>query len=86
MIAVKLPKNTAMACAQSGRDGKDNAWLVVAVICKMGLPPIPLKGDGDKYIMIQCLFVTFLFIPALPPSPVQSCYDGWIKRKVESRK
>ena len=40
---------------------------------------------GDKYIMIQCLFVTFLFIPALLPSPVQSCYD-WIKRKVESRK
>ena len=40
---------------------------------------------ADKYIMIQCLFVTFLFIPALLPSPVQSCYD-WIKRKVESRK
>ena len=42
-------------------------------------------GDDDKYIMIQCLFVTFLFIPALLPSPVQSCYV-WIKRKVESRK
>ena len=23
-----------------------------------------LKRDHDKYIMIQCLFVTFLFIPA----------------------
>ena len=41
--------------------------------------------DDDIYIMIQCLFVTFLFIPALLPSPVQSCYV-WIKRKVESRK
>ena len=31
------------------------------------------SGDGDnyddKYIMIQCLFVTFLLIPALPPLP-----------------
>ena len=45
-----------------------------------------VHNDGDdKYIMIQCLSVTFLFIPALLPSPVQSCYD-WIKRKVESRK
>ena len=26
--------------------------------------------DDDKYIMIQCLFVTFLFIPALLPSPL----------------
>ena len=40
-------------------------------------------SDGDKYIMIQCLFVTFLFIPA--PPPAQSCYV-WIKPKVESRK
>ena len=24
----------------------------------------------DKYIMIQCLFVTFLFIPAPPPPRV----------------
>ena len=38
-------------------------------------------GDDDIYIMIQCLFVTF--IPA--PPPAQSCYV-WIKRKVESRK
>ena len=27
-------------------------------------------GNDDKYIMIQCLFVTFLFIPALLPSPL----------------
>ena len=40
---------------------------------------------NEIYIMMQCLSVTFLFIPALPPSPVQSCYD-WIKRKEESRK
>ena len=26
--------------------------------------------DDDKYIMIQCLFVTFLFIPAPPPAPL----------------
>ena len=40
--------------------------------------------DGDDiYIMMQCLFVTFLFIPA--PPPAQSCYV-WIKPKVESRK
>ena len=26
--------------------------------------------DDDKYIMIQCLFVTFLFIPAPPPPRV----------------
>ena len=37
--------------------------------------------DDDKYIMIQCLFVTFLFIPALLPSPVQSCYD-WMKHSI----
>ena len=42
-----------------------------------------VQSDGDKYIMIQCLFVTFLFIPA--PPPAQSCYV-WIKPKVESRK
>ena len=35
----------------------------------------------DKYIMIQCLSVTFLFIPALLPSPVQSCYD-WMKHSI----
>ena len=42
-----------------------------------------VDDDDDKYIMIQCLFVTFLFIPA--PPPAQSCYV-WIKPKVESRK
>ena len=32
----------------------------------------------DLYIIGRfCLSVTFLLIPALPPSPVQSCYD-WI--------
>ena len=35
----------------------------------------------DKYIMIQCLSVTFLFLPALLLSPVQSCYD-WIKHNI----
>ena len=40
-------------------------------------------GDDDIYIMMQCLFVTFLLIPA--PPPAQSCYV-WIKPKVESRK
>ena len=40
-------------------------------------------NNADIYIMMQCLFVTFLFIPAPPPAP--SCYV-WIKRKVESRK
>ena len=40
------------------------------------------EGD-DIYIMMQCLFVTFLLIPA--PPPAQSCYV-WIKPKVESRK
>ena len=39
--------------------------------------------DDDIYIMMQCLFVTFLFIPA--PPPAQTCYV-WIKPKVESRK
>ena len=27
-------------------------------------------GNGDIYIMMQCLFVTFLFIPAPPPAPL----------------
>ena len=36
-------------------------------------------GDDDNLYIIGrfCLSVTFLLIPALPPSPVQSCYD-WI--------
>ena len=42
-----------------------------------------VDDDDDIYIMMQCLFVTFLFIPA--PPPAQSCYV-WIKAKVESRK
>ena len=41
-------------------------------------------GFNRDYLYIIgrfCLFVTFLFIPALLPSPVQSCYD-WMKHSI----
>ena len=58
-------------------------------------PPSPLRHMiTDQYLYIIgrfCLFVTFLFIPALLPSPVQSCYDWmklsiWQKNKLQDTK
>ena len=46
-------------------------------------PSKHLKGRLDPPVSdgSVCLFVTFLFIPALLPSPVQSCYD-WMKHSI----
>ena len=35
----------------------------------------------NRKLLCVCLFVTFLFIPALLPSPVQSRYD-WMKHSI----
>ena len=77
MIAVKLPKNTAMACAQSGRDGKDNAWLVVAVICKMGLPPpLPLKVMVMIFVAGEGGYMDdFFYLGMQTRQKFDGCYD-----------
>ena len=56
---------------------------IMMMTMKIRAPLSVVIMSDDKYIMIQCLSVTFLFIPALLPA--QSCYV-WIKPKVESRK
>ena len=50
-------------------DEVDDLTMPVSVLLVMVIV-IDSDVDGDKYIMIQCLFVTFLFIPALLPSPL----------------
>ena len=75
-----IPKSGKPGLLRSRRPGIPSVFALRFAVQTHAPGNDDTKND-DKYITIQCLFVTFLFIPALLPSPVQSCYD-WMKHSI----
>ena len=57
------------------RDDDEDAGGMMGMVRALGIDSTTgndevVDDDDDIYIMMQCLFVTFLFIPAPPPAPL----------------